>query len=213
MRLQKFLLVCAAVMFTSSAFAQRAEVFGYYSYMQYNNTVSGFQSRAFNGGGGGFQLNINQMLGIKGEFTGYGSTQWTQEVTAPIPTPNGTIIPVGTYKSNANSFQYLFGPVVGVQVKRVRPYGHLLFGQTNTTGYADLNNFNIVGGTASWDGTQHPFTMAFGGGFDVSVSNRVAFRLGQLDWVLTRYTNPFTGTNNQNSYRYQGGIVVKFGGL
>jgi hypothetical protein len=213
MRLQKIILVCAAVMFTSSAFAQRAEVSGYYSYMQYNGTVSGFQSRAFNGGGGGIQYNINRMLGIKGEFTGYGSTQWTREVTSPIPTPNGAIIPVGTYKSNASSFQYLFGPVIGVQVKRIRPYGHLLFGQTNTTGYADLNNFNIVGGTVSWDGTQHPFTMAFGGGLDVSVSNRVAFRLAQTDWVLTRYTNPFTNTNNQNSFRYQGGIVIKFGGL
>ena len=62
MRLQKFVSVCTAVMFTSSAFAQRAEIFGYYSYMQYTNTVSGFQSRAFNGGGGGFQLNINPML-------------------------------------------------------------------------------------------------------------------------------------------------------
>ena len=56
MRLYKLVLFCAAVMSTSSAFAQRAELFGYYSYMQYNNTVSGFQSRAFNGGGGGFQL-------------------------------------------------------------------------------------------------------------------------------------------------------------
>ena len=213
MRLYKLVLFCAAVMFTSSAFAQRAELFGYYSYMQYNNTVSGFQSRAFNGGGGGFQLNITQMLGIKGEFTRYGSTQWTQQVTAPIGTQNGAIIPPGTYKSNATSFQYLFGPVVGLQVKTVRPYGDLLFGQTNTTGFADLNNFNMVGGKTSWEGTQHPFTMAFGGGLDVSVSNRVAFRLAQLDWLLTRYTNPFTGTNNQNSWPYQGETVFKFGPL
>ena len=55
--------------------------------------------------------------------------------------------------------------------------------------------------------------MAFGGGVDVSINKRVAFRLAQLDWVLTRYTNPFTNTNNQNSFRYQGGIVIKFGGL
>ncbi len=153
------------------------------------------------------------MLGIKGEFTRYGSTQWTQQVTAPIGTPNGAIIPPGTYKSNATSFQYLFGPVVGLQVKRVRPYGHLLFGQTNTTGFADLNNFNMVGGKTSSEGTQHPFTMAFGGGLDVSVSNRVAFRLAQLDWLLTRYTSPFTGTNNQNSWPYQGETVFKFGPL
>lgn len=212
MRIHKLVLVCATVTLTSSAFAQRVELSGHYAYMQYNTTVTGFQSRAFNGGGGGVQVNVNRYLGIKGEFTGFASTQWTQEVTSPVSTPNG-IIPVGTYKSNASAFQYLFGPVIGAQMKRVRPYGHLLFGQTATKGYADRNSVTISGGTVSWDGSQHPFTMAFGGGFDVSVSNRVAFRLGQLDWVITRYTNPFTNTNNQNSYRYVGGIVVKFGGL
>jgi hypothetical protein len=212
MRVQNVALIGLVVGLTSPVFAQRAEVFGYYSYMQYNSTVSGFQSRAFNGGGGGVQLNLTNMLGIKGEFTGYGSTQWTQEVTSPVTTPNG-VIPVGTYKSNASAFQYLFGPVVSVPIKKVRPFGQVLFGQTNTTGYADRNNVSIQGGTVSWDGTQHPFTMAFGGGLDVSMNKRVSFRLAEIDWVLTRYTNPFTNTNNQNSFRYQGGVVIKFGGL
>jgi hypothetical protein len=55
--------------------------------------------------------------------------------------------------------------------------------------------------------------MAFGGGFDVSMNKRVSFRLAEIDWILTRYTNHFTNTNNQNSFRYQGGVVIKFGGL
>jgi hypothetical protein len=33
-----------------------------------------------------------------------------------------------------------------------------------------------------------------------------------MDWVLTRYTNPITNTNNQNSFRYLGGIVFMLGG-
>jgi hypothetical protein len=32
-----------------------------------------------------------------------------------------------------------------------------------------------------------------------------------MDWILTRYTNPITDTNNQHSFRYQGGIVFMFG--
>ena len=68
------------------------------------------------------------------------------------------------------------------------------------------------GGTIKAAGTQHPFTMAFGGGVDFNVSRNVAFRLGEFDWILTRYTNPITDTNNQNNFRYLGGIVFKFGG-
>ena len=40
------------------------------------------------------QLNLTNMLGINGEFAGYGNTQWTQEVTTPVSTPNG-VIPLG----------------------------------------------------------------------------------------------------------------------
>jgi len=83
------------------------------------------------------------MLGINGEFTGYGSTQWTQEVTTPVSTPNG-VIPVGTYKSNASAFQYLFGPVVSVPIKKVSPFGQVLFGQTNTTLIATTSPSKVV---------------------------------------------------------------------
>ena len=44
------------------------------------------------------------------------------------------------------------------------------------------------------------------------MGSHVALRLAQIDYLLTRYTNPFTNTNNQNNFRYVGGIVFKFGG-
>ena len=37
---------------------------------------------------------------------------------------------------------------------------------------------------------QHPFTMAVGGGIDLNAGKHFAFRLGEIDYVLTRYTNP-----------------------
>ena len=52
--------------------------------------------------------------------------------------------------------------------------------------------------------------MAMGGGLDVSVSERISIRLLEIDYVLTRYTNPLTSTNNQNNFRYLGGVVFKF---
>jgi hypothetical protein len=208
-----------AVVLLSSLFAgialgqgERFNVYGNYSYIQFNPSVTGFQSRAYNGGGGGAQLNFGKFFGIKGDFQGYGSTQWTVVYPTAVTTPAGTI-PAGTYKSNANMFTYLFGPVVRVPVGRVVPYGEVLFGGSNTNGYASLSDsVAAAGGTVHGSGTQHPFTMAIGGGLDVSVNKHIALRLAELDYLLTRYTNPFTNTNNQNSFRYQAGVVFKFGG-
>jgi hypothetical protein len=198
-----------------SAFAAdgvpKFELTGDYSYLQFNPTITGLQSRAFNGGGGQAQVNFGRFFGIKGDFQGYGSTQWTLNVTSPIPTSQG-IIPIGTYKSNANMFTYMFGPVVGIRTGRIHVFGEVLFGGAASSGYADLYNQTIVGGKASTSGSQHPFTMAFGGGLDVNAGKHVAFRLAELDYVLTRFTNPFTQTNNQNNFRYLGGVVFKFGG-
>jgi hypothetical protein len=140
------------------------------------------------------------------------STQVTVNVTSPIGTPIG-IVPVGTYKSNATMFTYLFGPVVRVHLKHVRPFGELLFGGTNTNLYAQLNSAVIAnGGKVSNASTQHPFAMAFGGGVDVAVNKSVAIRLGEFDWMITRFTNVFTNTNNQNNFRYLAGVVFTFGG-
>jgi len=204
------LTALVVLLFASAAFAQRAELYGDYSYMQFNPTISGLQSRAYNGGGGGFQFNIGQYFGIKGDFQGYGSTDWTVNVTSPISTPNG-IIPVGTYTTKANMFTYLFGPVVRVHAKKLNAFGEVLFGGSNTSAYANLYNQTIIGGNASYNPNQHPYTMAVGGGVDLNLSPHVALRLGEMDWILTRYTNPFTDTNNQNSFRYLGGIVFKLG--
>ncbi len=202
-----------AIVFAAAAFAQKAEVYGNYTYMQYNPTINGLQSRALNGAGGGIQWNITPILGIKGDFQGYMSTEWAVKVTSPIPV-NGGVIPVGTYKSNSTMFTYLFGPVISIPMKKVRPFGEVLFGQSNTNLYGQLTDAAIANGSSINKGsTQHPFTMAFGGGLDVMAGKHIAFRLAELDYVITRYQNPWTGDNNQNSFRYLGGIVFRFGGL
>ncbi len=205
------LAVSTAMLFSVAAFAQKVEISGDYSFLQFNPTISGLQSRAYNGGGGGFQYNVTPHFGVKGDFQGYGSTEWTVNVTAPIGTPDGGIIPIGTYTTKANMFTYLFGPVASAQKGKARFFGEVLLGGSNTSAYANLSNPTIIGGSMSSNPSQHPFTMAVGGGLDINVNDRVAIRLGEVDWMLTRYTNPFTDTNNQNSFRYLGGIIIRFG--
>jgi len=215
MKIKNVVLVSTAMIFTATGFAQnipRWEVYGDYTYMQFNPTLSGLQSRALNGGGGGIQVNFGKYFGIKGDFQGFGSTTWTLTTATPVVTPHGTI-PAGTFSSTFNQFTYLFGPVVGVHANKFYVYGEYLMGQSNTNGFGDLvKSIEAGGGTLTGSTTQHPFTMAFGGGVDYNINKHIGLRLAELDWVLTRFTNPITDTNNQNSFRYLGGVVFRFGG-
>lgn len=195
------------------AFAQRAEVFGDYTYLRYNPTITGLNTRSLNGGGGGAQLNFAKIFGIKADFQGYMSTQTVVNVTSPIGTPNG-VIPVGTYKSNSTMFTYLIGPVVRIPTKHVRPFAELLFGGTYTNLYGQLNNSLIANGgqVNASASSQHPFALALGGGLDIAVNRHFAVRVAEVDWLLTRFTNIWTNTNNQNNFRYLAGGVFTFGG-
>jgi hypothetical protein len=214
MRFKNTIMFAALLLSSTVAFAQeetqRIELFGEYSYLRFNPSLPHLNNRSFNGGGGGATFNLNRYLGIKGELMGYGSTSFTTTVGAPIITPKGTI-PAGTFNSQGNMFTYLFGPVVKLPLSRITPFGELLFGGSNSNGYGNLSKSIIAGGgTISATGTQHPFTMAFGGGLDVHINHNFSIRPIELDWVLTRYTNPLSNTNNQNSFRYTAGFVYRF---
>lgn len=205
-------LLTVVLLFGTAAIAQdKFEVYGEYSYLRFSPTVTGLNSRSFNGGGGGATFFFGKILGIKGEFMGYGSTTFTKVVPSLIVLPNGQTIPAGSYTSQGNMFTYLFGPVIRLPLPKFTPFGEVLFGGSNSNAYGNLaKQIDAGGGTLSITGTQHPFTLAFGGGIDISVSKNISVRPAELDYVLSRYTNPLTSTNNQNNFRYCGGIVFKF---
>jgi len=209
----KIKLIVTTFLFCSTvALAQdKFELYGEYSYLRFNPTVFGLNSRSFNGGGGGLTWYFAKVLGVKADFMGYGSTSFTKTFSSGVVLPNGGIIPAGTYSSQGNMFTYLFGPVVRIPIPRVRPFGEILFGASNTNGYVNLiNAINAGGGTISRTPTQHPFTMALGGGLDIGISRHLSIRPGEVDYILSRYTNPLTSTNNQNNFRYCGGVVITF---
>ena len=220
MTFRKAILAGILLLFGSAAYAQdnqKIEVFGEYSYLRFNPTLTYLKNRSFNGGGGGVQYNFTKYLGIKGEFMGYGSTNFTIPAgTYNIPklSPNPIVLgaPITT---QGNMFTYQFGPVVRVPISKVTPFGELLFGGSNSNAYGNqikaiCNNFTCTTVGINATGTQHPFTMAFGGGLDIKVSNNFSIRPIEIDWVVTRYTNPLTSTNNQNSFRYSAGAVFHF---
>jgi hypothetical protein len=189
----------------------KVEVSVDYSYFRFNPSLSQLRNRSYNGGGGSFNFNLTKHFGIKAEFMGYGSTSWTTTFANPIVTPSGTI-PAGTFQSQGNMFTYLFGPTYTIRTSRVNYFGEILFGGSNTNGYANLiKSIDAGGGTISASGAQHPFTMAIGGGLDIKINNSIAFRPVEIDYALTRYSNPLTSVNNQNHFRYLAGLVFRFG--
>ena len=132
----------------------------------------------FNRGGGDIQLNFLKIFAVKAEFMGYGSTTWTRT------------LPGHTFTASGNMVTYLFGPVFRIPIWRVKPFGEALFGGSYTNGYVNLHNAIEAGeGTISRTPTQHPFTLAAGGGLDIRISSHVTFRPGEFDYVLSRYTN------------------------
>src|SRR5215469_4348124 len=210
MKIMRAILVGTALLAGASAFAQRADIFAEYSYLHFSPTITGLESRSFNGGGGGADLYFLKIFGIKADFMGYASTTFTRTYTTDVIVPGRGTIPAGTYTSQGNMYTYLAGPVLRVPLPVVKPFGEVLFGGSYTNAYVNLSKqIDANGGTISTP-SQHPFTMAAGGGVDVSVSHHLAIRLGEFDYILTRYSNPLTSTNNQNNFRYAGGVILKF---
>jgi hypothetical protein len=97
----------------------------------------------------------------------------------------------GVYKNGAKFHTYTFGPEVHVHAAGIKPFAHALFG----------------GGTGSASGVSETgLVMYYGGGLDVKVAPFVSARLGQFDWMVTR----FSGLTEKNNFRYSAGLVLRF---
>lgn len=206
-----------SLLFTTAAFSQveasKIEVSAEYSYLRFDPSLPGLTNSNFNGAGGGVAWFFSRYLGVKSEFMGYARDTWTVTFQTPlVVTPHNTVanIPAGTYSADANMFTYQFGPVARIPFHRVTVFGEVLFGGALTDGYGDLaHSIDLGHGGLPPAGTQNTFAMAAGGGVDLRVSKKVAIRLAEVDYFLTRYTNPITLANSENNFRYLAGIVFR----
>lgn len=213
MKSKWMLLGLLAVLWAIPAMSQSVEVTGEYSYFRFNPSLGGLANRNLNGGGVDGSFFFRPMFGIKADLLFYGSTNLTGTFVSPVVTPNGTI-PAGTFSTNGTMKTYLFGPIIKARLNHFEPFGEVLFGVAHTNAYANIFTAlqNETGSTFHFQGSQNPFAMAAGGGIDLKVSPVIAIRVAELDYVLTRLTNPITGTNNQNHFRYLAGVQFRFGG-
>jgi hypothetical protein len=184
----------------------RMEAGANYSYLRFAPSGPYTKGHSLNGGGGSLVYNWNEYLGLKLDLQGYTSN------TTDFSIPANSTFPTGlTGKVQGNMFTYLFGPQMKVRAHKIQPFGHLLFGGAHTNVYGNALKTlcqpiaGICGITKA--PTAEAFAMDFGGGVDIPINKIISFRPAQIDYLLTRYSNPFTKTNNQNNFRYSVGIL------
>jgi opacity protein-like surface antigen len=197
------LLALLLALCTVPVFAQnypKAEVFGGYQYLRAESAdVVTAGSANFNGWDASATVNMNKWFGVEGDFSG---NYKTQGVNVPL---------VGNLNFSLRDYTYMFGPVVKArQNERFEPFVHALFGGNHLTARGSLGPVNA---SVSANG----YAMAVGGGVDAKVSDRLAVRLVQVDWVTLHFGDvsvPGVGTapgaTTKKNVRIATGIVFRF---
>ncbi len=178
----------------------KAEIFTGYSYSHIGNgSNSGIN---LNGWNASITGNVNSWFGITADFSGhYGS-------------PQGT---------STNRHSFLFGPKLTYRgADKISAFAHALFGGVRAhrgltppgPSGSPLPQLPPVSETA--------FGMVLGGGVDYKVNTRVAIRLIQADYVMTRFDQPsgivcitfpcpLTVAGTQHNARLSFGVVWRLG--
>ena len=159
-----------------------------YSYTRIN-PGSTFGSYNANGGFADVAYNFNKYFAAVADLGGsYTGTQ------------NGLAL-------NNTSFEYLFGPRVNFRHSRYTPYVQALFG-----GVRYSNGFDPTASDPRLGVSQNNFAAAFGGGLDINVTNHIAVRPFQVEYLMTQIQPQVSNLNyTQNNLRYSAGVVLKFG--
>ncbi len=182
-----FLIAALALALPIIAQAQespRVEIFGGYSYLRLDNDLNDDQD--LNG------YNVSGNVTVLGKWLGF---------KADFSSHFGDSLVSLTPVTDLRKDLFLFGPQFSFrQNKRIQPFGHVLFGVARV----DLNNDTLG---VNFDDTA--FAFAAGGGVDVTAfNNRLAVRLFQADYVLTRFNDV-----NNNNFRASTGLVLRLGNV
>jgi outer membrane protein OmpA-like peptidoglycan-associated protein len=212
MRIRTAMQTALVVLMGSALWGQEApksELDLDYSFARYAPSASYTKGHSLNGGGGRFVYNIGQHFGIAGDLQGYNSntTSFNIPGNATLPAFNGSV--------SGNLFTYLFGPVIKFyNVQHINPFFDVLPGAAHSNVYG--NAFKticqpIAGGCGgSTAPASNGFALSAGGGLDIPINRRVDLRVGEFDYLYTRFTNVFNNAG-QNNFRYLGGINAKMG--
>lgn len=105
----------------------------------------------------------------------------------------GIVGEFGFYDAEGSkAYTFMAGPRVGYRAESIRPFAHVLLGGAHFT--TDSGNFS-----------ETHFSMAFGGGLDISVNESFSIRPAQFDIISVKWENMW-----DNDLRYSAGVVLTF---
>jgi len=175
----------------------RFEVFGGYSYANASKNF-GVDRPNLNGWNASFGVNANRWLGVVGDFSGYYGSPSISIATPVICTIPPCPRPSVSFDTKVHTF--LLGPQVSFRMNhRITPFAHALFGVGHTSVHID-STFSTVGTLSN-----NAFAMALGGGADINVTSRFAWRV-QPDYLQTDFLH-----QTQKNFRISTGPVFRFG--
>ncbi len=166
------------------------EVTGMYSYINFN--PQSYNNWNNQGATGSFTYNPNKWLGLTAEIGAYAFTR-------QIYVLNGTSYSLSSLKGSQET--YLFGPRLNYRhFDHFVPFVEVLLG-------AGHGSTQLTG-----DSGQTAFTLAAGGGVDVTLLKNVAWRFFEADYLMTNYSGSLLNpSGRQNNFRIGSGIVLRWG--
>jgi opacity protein-like surface antigen len=76
---------------------------------------------------------------------------------------------------------------------RFKPFGHALFGVANQKVDVDSPQLPAIFGISDFSVNETSFAMAFGGGLDIKLNDRIDIRAVQIDWNIINRGDQQTG--------------------
>lgn len=223
--LAALLVVCAPAAVAQDDY-KKWEFFGGYSGMQFDNIGGDTGNTAIDDEFGerntlrGFELsltrNVHRYVGVKFDYSLHLREDEFSRVAA-----------TGTVDTTVQNY------LGGIQLKdnskngpRFKPFAHALFGIAVQKEDVDSPQLATVFGINDFHVNETSFAMAFGGGVDIKLNDRIDVRAVQVDWniisrgdqqlgiVLTPTPHQTVGQpfvipgSSQNNFRYSIGIVI-----
>ena len=186
------------------SYTPRFELFLGYSYLRAVPTLAvGNRLVWLNGGSTSIAFNLNRYLGLVGDFGGFNDTRLRLGGTGGNPTT--------VADSSGRVFTFLAGPRLSFRkYERISPFAQVLFGDAHAS---EVTLSGCAGTGCTLLPSEDAFALTAGGGFDIKVRRRLAIRIIQAEYLMTRFKSLTSGTSTmENDVRLSSGIVFHFGG-
>jgi len=175
-------MVCPAVFAQEEA--PKAEVFGGFSLMNFEDPDCAYHPKGRLGGwGAGFAANLNSSFAIKADMSG---------LYAGGQNSNGTKLD----GSRISQYNILGGVQYTKRFETINVFGEAL------GGYARVDEKLTTTHTHEYNG----YALAFGGGVDWKIRPNIGWRIAQVDYMPAHWNKKF-----HHSVRFQTGILIPLG--